>query len=422
MGSSALHSSTEKTPRVVVTGLGAVSPYGMGADCLWRGLLAGASAVRRISGFDPDGIEVQIAAEVPGFVPSDFMDVKLAKRMDRFAQFAVAAAGEAVAHSRLAITDANRERIASVIHTGGGGLWTIEHNVRAYHEKGAKSVQPLVVPLYVPNMASCQVAIAHGIHGPTLTGVAACAAGVMAIIEAVNLIQSGVVDVAIAGGSEACLTPTIMTGFANTGALSTRNDDPAGACRPFAADRDGTVLGEGAVVVVLESEAHAVRRHATALAYAHGGTMTSDGQHVTAPDLEGTHLARAMRSTLRRAGLDASEIDLLVPHGTGSHRGDLAELAGIRAAFGDHARRLAVPAIKSMIGHLIGASGAVASLVGVRAIAEGIVPPTRNIATPDPACDLDLVPETARTMRVRSALVSGIAFGGQNAAAAFSAV
>lgn len=409
-------------PRVLVTGLGAVTPFGLGVDPLWRGLLAGRSAIRPIAGFDAAGLDVRIAGEVPDFRPADHMDAKAARRMDRFAQFAIAAAGEAIADAALAIDDGNREQIGVVIHTGGGGLVSFEHTTRSLVLKGPKFVPLLAIPTYIPNMASSQVSITYGIHGPALTGVGACAAGVMAIAEAVHLIEAGIVDVALAGAAEACLTPTIVAGFDRAGALSHRNDDPAGACRPFALDRDGTVLSEGACVLVLESEAHAVRRGARAICRAHGGATTSDAHHVTAPDPSGVQAARAMSLALARAGLRPADIDLVAAHATASTLGDVAETVAIRLAFGDEADRLAVTATKSMAGHLIGAAGALSSLVCALAIRDRVAPPTINLETPDPDCALDHVPGAARPMPVRAAIANGFAFGGQNAAAVFSAL
>ncbi len=408
--------------RVVVTGLGAVTSLGIGVDAFWTALLAGQSGIRSIEGYDARDDAVRIAGEIRNFHPADHMDPRAARRMDRFSQLAVAATREAIEQAGLTITDHNRGRIGVAMHTGGGGLWTFEQHTRALVERGPRAVGPIVVPLYAPNMASCNVSMAFGIHGPSLTGVEACAAGVMALIEGVRLIEDGIVDVAVAGATESCLTPSIMRGFAATRALSTRNDDPAGACRPFSADRDGTVLSEGAAALVLESEQHALARGAVPIAVAHGGAATSDAFHVTAPDPSGAHVARAIRATLHRAGIEPETIDLVVAHGTGSHRGDIAESQALHTAFGPHACRLLVPGLKSMLGHAIGASGAIGSLAAVLAIRDGRVPPTLNLTVPDPECDLDYVPGVARTAKVRSAIVNGIAFGGQNATALFSQV
>jgi 3-oxoacyl-[acyl-carrier-protein] synthase II len=409
-------------PRALVTGLGAVTPYGVGVDRLWDGLIAGRPAVRAIQRVDAANLSVRIAGEVPDFRPADHMDAKAAKRMGRFAQFAVAAAREAAEHARLDLASVDPDRIAVVINTGGGGLPSFENSVLTRLARGGRAVSPLAIPLYTPNMAASQVSIQLGITGPTLAGVGACAAGSTAIAEAMHLIQRGEAEIVFAGASEALLTPTIIAGFAATGALSTRNDDPAGACRPYSADRDGTVLAEGACIFVVESEAHAVRRGAAAIALIAGGATTSDAYHVTAPEPSGTHYARAMRLAMVRAGVAPEEIDYLGAHGTGSDLGDVAETVAVRLAFGAHAERLPLSSVKSMTGHLIGAAGALSAMSCVLAIRDGIVPPTVNLTSPDPRCDLDVVPNVARRIPVRAAVANGLGFGGQNASVVLRAI
>jgi 3-oxoacyl-[acyl-carrier-protein] synthase II len=409
-------------PRAVVTGLGAVTPFGTGVTVLWNGLVAGRSAIRTIRNFDASALSVRIAGEVPDFDPADHMDAKAAKRMDRFAQLAVAAAREAVSHADLDLTKLDPDRVAVVVNTGGGGLPSFEASIRTRVTRGPRAVSPLAIPLFTPNMAASQVSIQLGTTGPVLAGVGACAAGVMAITDAIGLIERGEADVVIAGAAEALLTPVIVAGFAATGALSQRNDDPAGACRPFSVDRDGTVLAEGACLLVIESEAHAVRRGASVLAHAAAGATTSDAYHITAPEPSGRYVARAMTRALERAGTRPADIDYIAAHATGSDLGDIAETAAIKLAFGEHAHRLAVSSSKSMVGHLIGAAGALSALTCVLAIRDGVVPPTINLTTPDPRCDLDYVPNMARRMPVRTALANGLAFGGQNAAVLFRAL
>ncbi|MBA3413719.1 MAG: beta-ketoacyl-[acyl-carrier-protein] synthase II, partial [Chloroflexia bacterium] len=284
--------------RVVVTGVGAVTPLGIGAEAFWEGLTAGRSGIRRIEHFDASGLPVQIAGEVPGFVAADFMDPKAARRMDRFAQLGIAASREAIEAAGLTIDDANRERVGVVMNTGGGGIWTIETNVIAMHVKSGKAVSPLLIPMFAPNMASCQVSIAFGIRGPSLTSVAACAAGVQAFVDAVHMLERGEVDAVVCGGTEAALSPVSITGLANMGALSRRNDDPTRASRPFDAGRDGFVFGEGAAVMVLETEEHALRRGAPILCQASGGAYTSDAFHITAPLEDGAGAALAMGRAL----------------------------------------------------------------------------------------------------------------------------
>jgi 3-oxoacyl-[acyl-carrier-protein] synthase II len=406
--------------RVVVTGVGAVSPLGVGAETTWEGLTCGRSGIRTISAWDPTGLEVRIAGEVPGFVPKDFMDFKAAKRMDRFAQFGVAASREAIAQAGLVITDDNRERIGVVVNTGGGGIPTIEHDVMAMHQKGQKYVSPLLIPLFAPNMASCQVSMQFGIHGPSLTSAAACASGIQAFIDAYHLIQRGEVDVAITGGTEAGVTPVAVVGLANMGALSRRNDDPAGASRPFDLDREGFVFSEGAAVAVLESEEHAVARGANIICEVRGGAYTSDAFHITAPDPNGRGASTAMRWAIERAGMQPSDVDYIAAHATATPLGDIGETRSIKKAFGDHAYKLAISANKSMVGHLLGAAGAISSLGCIMAIRDNLVHPTINLHTPDPECDLDYVPNVARKMPVNVAMANGFGFGGQNAVAIFS--
>lgn len=408
--------------RAVVTGLGAVTPLGIGVNAFWNGLTAGRSGIRQIQHFDTADLDVKIAGEVPDFVPADFIDARMSRRMDRFAQFAVAASREAIENSGLEITDENRERIGIMINTGGGGIPTISNEVKVMEERGPKRVSSLLIPLFAPNMASCQVGIAFDIHGPTVTSVAACAAGIQAFVDATHMIERGDADVVITGGTEAGIIPVAIAGLANMRALSRRNDDPAAASRPFDADRDGFVFSEGAAIVVLESEEHAARRGATPIAYTHGGAYTSDAYHITAPDPTGRGATNAMKGALRRAGLDASQIDYVAAHATSTSIGDISETNAIKNALGNHARDVAISANKSMLGHLLGAAGAVSSLACILAIRDGVIPPTINLKTPDPECDLDYTPNTARKLEVSAALANGFGFGGQNACAAFTAV
>jgi 3-oxoacyl-[acyl-carrier-protein] synthase II len=405
--------------RVVVTGVGAVTPLGIGADAFWQGLTAGCSGIRRIEAWDPSDLEVQIAGEVRGFEPKEFMDFKLAKRMDRFAQFAVAASKEALDQSGLAITDENREMVGVVMNTGGGGIPTIEHEVGVMHTKGPKRVSPFLIPLFAPNMASCQVSIAFGIRGPLSTSAAACASGIQAYIDAVHMIRRGEVDVVIAGGTESGITPVAVASLGSMGALSRRNDDPTGASRPFDLGRDGFVFSEGAAVMVLESEEHAVRRGAPVICEAAGGAYTSDAFHITAPDPTGRGAALAITRALKWAELEPTTVNYIAAHATATPIGDVAETDAIKQALGDHAREVAISANKSMVGHLLGAAGAVSSLACALAIRDNIAPPTINLTDPDPKCDLDYVPNEARKMKIDVALANGFGFGGQNACAVF---
>jgi 3-oxoacyl-[acyl-carrier-protein] synthase II len=405
--------------RVVVTGLGAVSPLGIGIPALWDGLLAGRSGVRCVQHFDTDNLLVKIAAEVPDFDPKAFMDPKSVRRMDRFAQFAIAATREALADANLEITDENRDRIGIMMNTGGGGIPSIESNVTAMALSGPSRVSALVIPMFAPNMASSQVSIALGIHGPTITSAAACASGVQAYVDAVRLLRAGEADVVVTGGTEAGITPVALSGLANMHALSRRNNEPERASRPFDLERDGFVFGEGAGVFILETEEHAARRGAKVYAEALGGALTSDAFHLTAPEPSGRGARMAMSQAIERAQMEPHEIDYIAAHATATPIGDLAETLAIKGALGDHARKVAISANKSMVGHMLGAAGAISAIASVLAIRDGIVPPTINLDTPDPECDLDYVPNVARRMPVRAAMVNGFGFGGQNASTIF---
>lgn len=409
------------TRRVVITGIGAITPLAIGAEASWQALLAGQSGIRPISHFDASDLEVKIAGEVQDFVPRDHMDPKLAKRMGRFAQFAVAAAREAIGQAGLEITDDNRERIGINVNTGGGGVPLIEHETRNAITKGSRAVGPLLIPLFAPNMASSQVGIAFGIKGPTVTSVAACAAGTQAFADAVNTLERGDADAIITGGTEAALSAVAIASLAHMGALSRWNGDAAEASRPFDAERNGFVFSEGSVIMVLETEDHARARGATPIAIASGGSYTADAFHLTAADPSGESAARAMRQSVARSGLDMSDIDYVAAHATATKIGDAAETVALKKAFGDHARQLAISANKSMVGHLLGAAGAVSALCCVMAIRDGKIAPTINLHTPDPECDLDYTPNTQRDLRVRAALANGFGFGGQNACAVFRA-
>ncbi len=405
--------------RAVVTGVGAITPIGNDAPTYWRNLLAGVSGVARISTYDPSAEEVQIAAEVKGFEPQDFIDFKSARRMSRFSQLAVAAAAQAIADAGLEVTDANRNEIAVVVNTGGGGIGEVALGERVFGAQGGKRVSPFMVPMLSPSMAACQISIQNHLGGPVVTSVAACASGVQAFIEAQRMIEHGDADVVIAGGTESAILPVAFAALANMGALSKRNDEPERASRPFDANRDGFVFGEGAAVMIVESAEHAERRGATVLAEIAGGGLTADAFHISAPEPSGSGAARAMTRALRDAGMQPREIDYVAAHGTSTHLNDATETKAIRAAFGDHADRLAVSSNKSMIGHTLGAAGAMSALAAVLAIRDGIIPPTINYETPDPACDLDYVPNAARRATVNAAMVNGFGFGGQNAVAIF---
>ena len=406
--------------RAVVTGLGAITPIGNDAETFWSNLTAGVSGVARITAFDPTEHEVQIAAEVKGFEPTDWMDFKQARRMSRFAQFAVAAARQAIDGAGLEIGDHNRDDIGVVVNTGGGGIGEVAIGEDVLVTRGASRVSPFMVPMMSPSMGACQISIQNGIRGPIITSVAACAAGVQAFVEAQRLIERGDVDVALAGGSESAILPVSFAALANMGALSTRNDDPAGASRPFDAERDGFVFGEAGAVLVVESAEHAEARGAPILAEIAGGALTGDAFHISAPDPSGLGATLAIERAIRDARLEAQQVQYIVAHGTSTPLNDATETKAIRAAFGDHADRLAVSSNKSMVGHTLGAAGALSGLAAVMAIRDGILPPTINYTTPDPACDLDYVPNEARRQALDVVLANGFGFGGQNAVSVFT--
>jgi 3-oxoacyl-[acyl-carrier-protein] synthase II len=406
--------------RAVVTGLGAITPIGNDVPTFWSSLTDGVSGVAEISLFDASDLEVRIAAEVKGFEPRDWIDFKQARRMSRFAQLAVAAARQAIDDARLEIGDQNRDDVAVVMNTGGGGLQEVAVGEVTLMTRGADRVSPFMVPMMSPSMAACQISIQNGIRGPVITSVAACASGVQAFVEAQRLIEHGDVDVVIAGGTESAIMPVSFAALANMGALSKRNDEPERASRPFDAGRDGFVFGEAAGVLVVEAAEHAEARGATILAEIAGGALTADAFHISAPEPSGYGATLAMQRAVRDAHLEREQVQVVMAHGTSTALNDATETKAIRSAFGAHADRLAVTSNKSMLGHTLGAAGAMSGLAAVLAIRDGIIPPTINYETPDPACDLDYVPNVARPASVDVAIVNGFGFGGQNAVSVYS--
>jgi 3-oxoacyl-[acyl-carrier-protein] synthase II len=406
----------------VITGLGAVTPIGNDYPTYWRNLLAGVNGGGPITTFDASRFDVRIAAEVKHFDPNVAMDRKMARRMSRFIHFGLAAAQEAVADAGLDFSTwsaERRDRVGVAINTGGGGLEALVDGTHALEQKGPGQVSPFAIPALSGSMAACMVSMRYGLTGPVLTQVAACASSVIAFLDGLRLVQDGECDVVLVGGSEAPLLPIAFAALGNMGALSKRNDDPAHASRPFDRDRDGFLFGEGAAVVVLESAAHAMDRGARIRAEVLGGGLTADAYHVSAPEPSGRGAARAMALALRHAGVTPEEIDLIVAHGTSTPLNDVTETRAIKTAFGEQAYRVPITSPKSMVGHLLGAAGAVSALAAISAIDEGIIPPTANLEHPDPACDLDYVPLVARRQPVRTAIVNGFGFGGQNAVAVF---
>jgi len=401
--------------RCVITGIGVISPNGLTTEEFWRNLVHGVSGVGPITQFDASEFECRIAAEVKGFDPLKFMDAKTARRTSRFAQFAIAASIMALEDARLTIDEHSAERVGVVINTGGGGIGDVSEGTITMITRGPHRVSPFLLPSLIPNMAACAVSILLGIKGPVLTSILACASGNYALVEARRFIEAGEADVVIAGGTESGIIPLAFAALSNMKALSTRNDDPQRACRPFDLHRDGFVFGEGAAVMIVESYEHALARGASIYAEVAGGSLTADAYHVTAPDPEGYGAALAMSRALKDAGLRPEEIDCIIAHGTGTPLNDVSETISIKRVFGEHAYRIPITAPKSMIGHQLGAAGALSAAAAILAIRDGIIPPTINLETPDPQCDLDYVPLVARRAPVRRAMVNAFGFGGQNA-------
>jgi len=405
--------------RVVVTGLGCISPIGLSVDEYWQNLLAGVSGAGRITTFDPEGLPVQIAAEVKGFDPGDYMDRKAARRMERFAQFSIAAAGQALADAGLEVNDSNAWDIGAIIATGGGGIRAVADEMETLVTRGWERVGPMMVPLMIPNMASCQVSMTYGIKGPVVTNTAACAAGVYSMFESLHFLRRGDVAAVVAGGTESAVLPLAFISMARTGALSRRNDDPQTASRPFDRDRDGFVFGEGAGILVLETLEHARARDARIYAELCGGSITGDAFHVSAPEPSGESARRAIAKAIEDADLRPDEIDYVCAHGTGTPLNDSTETQALKLALGEHAYRIPVSSVKSMIGHLLGAAGALSTVAAIKALETGCIPPTINQFTPDPECDLDYVPWKPRKLPIRNVIVNGFGFGGQNSVAVF---
>ena len=409
----------ETSRRVVITGLGSVTPIGNTTSAYWAGLCQGANGVAPITLFDASAHACRFAAEVKAFDPTGLIDPKEAKRWDRFCQFGVVAAKEALAQSGLLISDANRQRIGVIIGSGVGGLLMMESQAHVLKDKGPSRVSPFTVPMMIPNMATGLVAIALGAQGPSSAVATACAAGSNAIGDAFRLIQNGHADAMVCGGAESAITPLGVAGFASAKALSFRNNDPASASRPFDAERDGFVIGEGSGVLILESLSHAQARGAAILAEVVGYGSTCDAHHITSPTPGGAGGARAMARALLDAPLEAEQVDYVNAHGTSTPANDSNETAAIKTALGPRARQIPVSSTKSMTGHLLGGSGGIEAVAAVLAIGHGVVPPTINYQNPDPACDLDVVPNQAREQIINTALSNSFGFGGHNVCLAF---
>ena len=400
--------------RVVITGMGILCPMGLDLQTTWENLIAGKSGIDHITLCDPEPLETKIAGEVKGFEPTDYFDRKVARRMDRFAQLAVAASLQAVKQSGLQINAGNQDNIGVVIGSGIGGLTTLFEQTKVMLEKGPDRVSPFLVPMMISDMAAAQVSIFLGLKGLNLCTTSACSSGSDAIGAAFELIRNGNAEVMIAGGSESIINQLGITAFNALNAISTRNDEPQLASRPFDTERDGFVIGEGAAVLIIESLDHARGRGASILAEILSYGATADSYHITQPIENGEGAAKAMQVALKKAEIDTREVDYINAHGTSTQLNDAMETRAIKAVFGDYAFQVPISSTKSMTGHLIGGAGAVEALICVMAIQHGIIPPTINLTHPDPECDLDYVPNVARRAGVNTALSNSFGFGGHN--------
>lgn len=403
-----------KGRRVVITGLGVITPLGETLEEYWSGLLAGKNAIKAIQNFKADNLSVRFAAEIVGFDPSKYMDRSAVKRMERMSHFAVAAASNAVKHSGLNLDEVDRERIGVIFGTGIGGITEHWEQTHVYLERGPRRVSPFFVPRLMPNSAPANIAIEFGLKGPNFSVNTACASAGTAQILAAQYIQGGLSDMIVTGGSEATLCELAISGFANCRALSTRNDNPEKACRPFDKDRDGFVMGEGAGSLIFEELEHAKKRGATIYAEVLGFAMTDDGFHITAPEPEGKQAIRCIKLAIEKAGLEPKDISYINAHGTSTPYNDAMETRAIHKIFGECAKKIPVSSTKSMVGHLIGAAGAVELVASTLSVYNDKVHPTINYETPDPDCDLDYVPNEARDHTVNYALSNSFGFGGHN--------
>ncbi|MEI6861694.1 MAG: beta-ketoacyl-ACP synthase II [Verrucomicrobiota bacterium] len=408
--------------RVVVTGLGVVHALGHDAETFWAALVAGKNGISRITLFDPTPFATQIGAEVRDWNVEDHMDPKEARRNDRYTHFGFAAATQAFKDSGLEMAKENPDRVGIVVGSGIGGMMTYETQLKRLFEGGPRKVSPFTIPALIGNMCSGLLAIELGARGPNFGVVSACATGTHAIGEAMHMIRRGDADVMVAGGAEAAITPFAYASFCSMKAMSTRNDDPATACRPFSLGRDGFIMGEGAGVLVLESLTHARARGARIYCEVAGYAATADAHHITMPDPEGKGLSAAMTRALRASGLTPEQIDYINAHGTSTPYNDKFETLAIKKVFGEHARKVPISSTKSMTAHLLGAAGGIEAVISAKTIQTQTIAPTINLHEPDPECDLDYVPNTARPAKVRTVLSNNLGFGGQNAAAVFRAV
>jgi 3-oxoacyl-[acyl-carrier-protein] synthase II len=405
--------------RVVITGLGTLSPLGLDVESTWQKIKTGTSGIAPITLFDASEHETKFAAEVKGFEPESILGRRDARRMDRFVQFAVVATDQALKDSKLEINDSNRDRVGILIGTGIGGINVVLSEVETYRVKGPRRVSPFLIPMMLPDTASGQIAINFGARGPNLAVSSACATGTNAIGEAYKMIQRGAADAMITGGTESAVIPLMMAGFNAMGALSRRNDDPQRASRPFDKNRDGFVAGEGSAVLILESESHAKARGAKIYGEVLGYGLTDDAYHISAPAENGAGAATCMKNALADAGLAPNQVDYLNAHGTSTQLNDKSETAAVKTVFGEHAYDMVMSSTKSMHGHLLGAAGALEAILCLKALKENLIPPTINYETPDPVCDLDYVPNTARSKTLNRVMSNSFGFGGHNASIVF---
>ena len=401
--------------RVVVTGLGLITPLGTGIQKTWEGICKGASGIDRITAFDAVEFPVQIAGEVKDFNPEDFIERKEIKKMDVFIQYALSAGSMAIEDAGMKITEANADRVGVIVGAGIGGIQTIERYHSVLLQNGQRRISPFFIPMLITNLAAGQISMRFGARGPNSCVTTACAAGTHAIGDSFKIIQRGDADAMIAGGSESAITPLTIAGFANMKALSSRNDTPQKASRPFDVERDGFVIAEGAGIVVLEELEVALARRAKIYAEVTGYGMTADAYHMTAPDPEGRGVVNCMRMALRDAGIAPEAVNYINAHGTSTPYNDKHETSAIKQVFGEHAHQLAVSSTKSMTGHLLGAAGGIEAAFCALALSEGIIPPTINYEHPDPECDLDYVPNHARHIDLENVLSNSFGFGGTNA-------
>ena len=408
--------------RVVVTGLGSVTPFGVGRYSLFDALIAGRSAVSLVSSFDTSEFKTKIAAEIKNFDPDPYFPKSETRRMDRFTQFAAVAAKDALLDAKLDLNSLDKNRAGIVLGSGFGGITTTLEQHKILLERGAKRVSPMCIPMMIPNMAAGTLAILFGLRGPNETVCTACASSSHAIAAAFRMIKAGKADLMICGGSEAPVNPLILAAFSSMNALSRRNDEPEKASRPFDKDRDGFVLGEGAGILVLESFEHAKARKAYTYAEIAGAGSSADAFHITSPDPDGFGAESAMRAALADAAITPDEISAVTAHGTGTVANDVTETKALKAVFGEHAYKIPVNSIKSMLGHALGAAAALEAVSAVSSIVEGVIPPTINLEDSDPECDLDYVPNVARKASLKYVMTDSFGFGGQNSVLIFKSV